>query len=172
MIEKIKNITLILLICMMYAMDSCSQSFPKGEKTVNIGIGIGGGIGFPVGISYEQAITDRISVGGYLAYAQEKETYGGIGDWKYTYILAAARGSYHLKVNSDKFDPYGGLMLGYNIASVKWNGSGAEPVSSSAGGVLWGIHIGSKYWFTDKIGAFAELGYGASVLSAGLSFRL
>ncbi|NGM64469.1 hypothetical protein [Sphingobacterium sp. SGR-19] len=169
---KIKNIAFITLACILYATTSAAQSFQKGDKMLNVGVGIAGGFGIPVGLSYEQAVSDRISVGAYAAFSTEKESFGDYGNWKYTHILAAARGSYHLKVNSTKFDPYGGIMLGYNIASVKWDGDDDAPFSTSAGGFLWAGHIGSRYWFSEKFGAFAEIGYGAAVLNIGVTFKL
>ena len=39
------------------------------------------------------------------------------------------------------------------------------------GGVRLGAFVGGKYYFNDKIGAFAELGYGISVLQIGLAGR-
>jgi len=148
-----------------------AQSFLKGQQTLHLGIGLGGGIGLPIGLGYEKAISDRIGVGAYAAFATEKESYGsGIG-WRYNYILATAKGSYHFAVKGEKLDPYAGLSLGYNIASVKWEGSGSAPFSSSAGGFLWGIHVGSRYWFSDKLGAFGELGYGISLLNVGVALK-
>jgi len=170
--NTLKTIGAVAMILLMGSNISFAQSFKRGDKLLNAGIGIGGGLGIPVGVSYEQAVSDRISVGGYLAYARKKESWNEYGEWKYTYILAAARGSYHFKVNSDRFDPYGGALLGYNVASVKWSGEGSEPVSASSGGLMWGVHIGTRYWASEKVGAFAEIGYGATLLNVGVAFRL
>jgi len=170
--NPIKTIGAAALVLLLGSNNSFAQSFKQGDKLLNAGVGIGGGLGIPVGVSYEHAVSDRISVGGYLAYARKKESYNEYGEWKYSYVLAAARGSYHLKVNSERFDPYGGAMLGYNVASVKWSGDGSEPVSASAGGFMWGVHIGTRYWASQKVGAFAELGYGATVLNVGVAFKL
>lgn len=170
--NTLKSIAALMLLFTMSCSASFGQSFQLGDKHLNLGIGFGGGLGIPIGLSYEQGVTNRISVGGYLAFATDKQSWGSAGQWKYTYILAAARGSYHLPVNSEKFDPYGGVMLGYNVSSVKWDGSGSEPLSSSAGGLLLGVHIGSRYWLTDKLGAFAEIGYGAGVLNVGVAIKL
>lgn len=169
--NAVKTIGVVAML-LLGSADSFAQSFKKGNGLINAGIGLGGGLGIPVGVSYEYAVSDRISAGGYLAYAREKESLNEYGEWKYSYILAAARGSYHLKVNSEKFDPYAGAMLGYNVASVKWHGEGSEPVSASAGGMMWGVHVGSRYWASQKVGAFAELGYGAAILNVGVAFRL
>ena len=35
----------------------------------------------------------------------------------YAYFVLGARAAYHLKLESPKIDPYGGIMLGYNIVS-------------------------------------------------------
>ncbi|WP_270087843.1 hypothetical protein [Sphingobacterium sp. SYP-B4668] len=170
--NTLKTIGAVTLILLIGSTRSFAQSFKRGDKLFNVGIGVGGGLGIPAGVSYEQAVSDRISVGGYLAYARKKESWNDYGEWKYSYLLAAARASYHLKVDSERFDPYGGIMLGYNVASVKWGGEGSEPISTSAGGLMWGVYVGSRYWASDKVGAFAEVGYGAAVLNLGVALRL
>ncbi|CDS93047.1 conserved exported hypothetical protein [Sphingobacterium sp. PM2-P1-29] len=170
--NALKTIGAAMMVLLLGSTHSFAQSFKKGDGLINVGVGLGGGLGIPVGVSYEHAVSDRISAGGYLAYAREKENWNGYGEWKYSYILAAARGSYHFRVSSERFDPYAGAMLGYNVASVKWDGEGSEPVSASAGGMMWGLHVGARYWASEKVGAFAEVGYGAAILNIGVAFRL
>ncbi|TYP96628.1 hypothetical protein BC792_105119 [Sphingobacterium allocomposti] len=169
---NIKKIACFTLAGILYATGSFAQSFQKGDRTLQVGVGIGGGFGIPVGLGYEHAVSDRIGIGAYAAFSTERESFGGYGNWRYTHILAAARGAYHIPVKSTKFDPYAGILLGYNIATVKWDGADEAPISASAGGFLWGAYVGSKYWFSDKIGAFAEVGYGLGVLNAGITFKL
>ncbi|MGJ1411566.1 hypothetical protein ACR78Z_18030 [Sphingobacterium thalpophilum] len=166
---KFKNILFMASLC--YAADSSAQSFQQGDNTINLSVGIGGSLGIPIGVSYEHAVHEQISVGVYGGYSGKKESLGDYGNWKYSHILLAGKSSYHLKVHS-KFDPYAGLMLGYNIASVKWDGADEVPVSASSGGFFWALHIGSKYWFNTKVGAFAEVGYGLGVLNVGMAFKL
>lgn len=144
----------------------------KDDRHLNIGLGVGGNLGMPIGISYEHGFTEKISGGIYLGYARKSESYDDAGQWKYSYLLVAARASYHFKVNTEKFDPYIGAVLGYNISSVKWQGDSEAPASSSAGDIVIGGHLGSRYWFTEKVGAFAELGYGVGILSLGITFKL
>src|SRR5690606_39601050 len=81
---KIKTIAFITLAYMLYTTSSPAQSFQKGDKIFNLGIGIGGGLGIPVGLSYEQAISDRISVGAYTAFSTEKESFGGYRSEEHT----------------------------------------------------------------------------------------
>ena len=167
---NLKKIALVVILTGFGMASSFAQTYSKGDNLVNAGIGIGGGFGTPIGLSYEHGFTDKISGGAYAAYAS-KTTPTGFGDFKYTYILTAARASYHFDLGVDKLDPYLGVILGYNIASAKWTGAGAMP-ANSAGGVIYGGHAGARYFFSEKIGIFAEAGYGVGNLNVGLTFKL
>jgi hypothetical protein len=50
-------------------------------------------------------------------------------------------------------------------------GTGFGGGSVAASAILYGAHLGARYYFTDNIGAHAELGYGISVLTLGASFK-
>ncbi|RZK37890.1 MAG: hypothetical protein EOO90_24055 [Pedobacter sp.] len=166
----LKKLTLILVLVGLGVSASFAQTYSKGDNLLNVGVGVGGGFGTPMGISFEHGFTDKISGGAYAAYAS-KTTPTGFGDFKYTYILTAARASYHFDFGVENLDPYLGVILGYNIASAKWNGTGAMP-ASSAGGVIYGGHAGARYFFSEKIGVFGEAGYGVGNLNIGLTFKL
>lgn len=165
----IKKLMTVIFITGVSISVSFAQTYNKGDNLLNVGIGVGGGFGTPIGLSFEHGFSDKISGGAYVAYASEKQNFG-FGEFKYTYILTAARASYHFDFGVEKLDPYIGAILGYNIASAKWSGAGAVP-PSSAGGVIYGGHAGARYYLTDKIGLFAEAGYGVGSLNAGLTFK-
>ena len=59
-----------------------------------MGIGLGGGFGTPIGLSFEHGFSDKISGGAYVAYASTSQSFG-IGKVNSTYILTEARASYH-----------------------------------------------------------------------------
>ncbi|MBW7845504.1 MAG: porin family protein [Bacteroidia bacterium] len=162
-----------------------AQSYEQGSSQLNIGLGLGStlsGAGFsttipPIGISYEYGLKEKISVGGYLGYAGSSNTVTyPSGDWKwnYNYIIIGARGSYHF-ATSDKLDPYAGVLLGYNAASTSVTKpagyTGPDITAASAGGLVYGFHLGARYYFTDKIGAFGEIGYGIAWLNLGLTMK-
>jgi len=44
--------------------------------------------------------------------------------------------------------------------------------SPTSGGLTWSGFLGARYQFKEKIGAFAELGYGVSFLNLGLRLKL
>ncbi len=67
-------------------------------------------------------------------------------------------------------------MLAYRAASFKDetnypNGVGSFSAGTYSGVSLTGL-IGARYYFTDKIGAYLEAGFGVSVLQLGLAVKL
>lgn len=182
--KKITNVfflTAMVLFAVQsaHAQSSDAQSFGAGSKVVNLQLGLGStlyGAGYkgsfpPISVSYEQAVADgKWGVGGYLATTGAKWG-SGSNYWKFSYTVIGARGAYHFYTN-DKIDSYGGLMLGYNIVSSKWKGEGSENnFKASASGVAYAFFVGGRYYFSEHIGASAELGYGVSVLNLGLAFK-
>jgi len=180
------KVLVVFLFCALFSGGLNAQNvFSKGDQNVNLGIGIGtvlGGSGYtttlpPLSISYEYGIKDELfdeksslGIGAYLGYASNKYEIGGYG-WKYNYTIFGVRGALHYQL-VDKLDTYGGLMLGYDNVSSKWSG-GQSTVGTAAAvsGLGWSLFIGGRYYFSDNIGAFAELGYGIAYLQLGVSFK-
>lgn len=156
-----KKILVAMLAIVTIGVTSVSaQEFKKGDNLLNLGIGLGGGFGTPLGASFEHGFTDQISAGVMATFSSTD-----LGAYKYTYIIAGARASYHFNFGVAKLDPYLGGMLGYNVASVD---NSSVP---AGGGIAYGGHVGARYYFSSKIGAFAEAGYGVANLTAGLAFK-
>ncbi|MDD4631201.1 MAG: hypothetical protein PHQ77_03035 [Proteiniphilum sp.] len=192
MMTKKTFMTLVLVVTSGALMSLQAQNlFSKGDKIANVGIGLGsyyGGDGYtssipPLSVSYEQGIIDglldgkaSIGVGGYMAYTANKwETISGnvTYGYKYSYFILGARGTFHYQF-IDKLDTYTGLMLGYNAVRSKFFGDSGSytPEASGASGIGYSAFIGARYHFSDKLAAFAEIGYGISALELGISFRL
>ncbi|MDR0422893.1 MAG: hypothetical protein LBH72_07780 [Proteiniphilum sp.] len=164
------------------------QLFTKGDNVVDVAVGLGsylGGAGYkqsipPISASYEHGIVSgllndkgSIGVGGYLAYtANEWSTkYGDLSyGYKYSYIIFGARGLLHYQLN--KLDTYAGLMLGYNMVNVKAIGEVTGGALALGSGFTYSTFIGARYYFTDKVAAFAEVGYGIAALELGVAFKL
>jgi len=178
-------VTLILFLLTVQFVQGQSLSFEKGSRTAQFGFGLGatfatGSVTMPpIQFRYEKAITDKISVGGILGYSSSKFKYEDV-DYiggnivykesaiKYSYLLIGARGNYHFETG-EKLDPYVGATLGYNKIGVGDTGYTGSDVAVS--GILLGAQIGANYYFSDKIGAWAELGYGISYLNVGLAYK-
>lgn len=147
-----------------------NNNFKKGDMVINAGIGLGstytwGGLSMPLGGGLEYGVTDlevgSIGVGGDLGFIS------GSG-LTITYI--GAKGSYHfnemLELENDDLDVYGGLGLYYR--HFNYSGIG----SSFGSGVMAGFHVGSRYYFADNIGGYAELGNNWGWLNIGVVFKM
>ncbi|GAB4030105.1 hypothetical protein [Spirosoma gilvum] len=149
-------------------------TYSRGHKNVYVNLGLGlatyyGG-GFPVGVSVEADVKNNFSVGGSIDYYHYNYYYSS----GYNFVYFGARGSYHLgealNVQSNSFDPYIGASLGFRYA-----GSGYSDYyyysSGYNSGVWVGLHLGSRFMFSPKVGAFAEVGYGVSAVKLGLTAK-
>ena len=177
-----------LFLLAMTSMQVKSQIFAVGDKDVNIGIGFGAtwysGVGYktkipPVSASLDLGLKDDIGpgvlgIGGYVGFSSYKwewntvYTYG----YKYTTIILAARGTYHLEL-VDKLDTYGGLLLGFRIVSSSYYGDIGYTYTGGAGsGLAYSFFAGGRYYFSDNIAVFGELGYGIAYLTLGITVKL
>ncbi|HEY1022182.1 MAG TPA: outer membrane beta-barrel protein [Flavisolibacter sp.] len=166
----------------LLAQDAAGTGFQdvKGMNVLNAGIGLGsyglsGTGGIPLVASFEHGFTKNISAGGTLGFIQQKFS----SDWKYTYLMIGARGSYHLneafKIANPNVDVYAGAGLLYRRFSVKYAHDDVDnqefDLNSSGGDFTVQLHAGARYFFNSKVGAFAELGYGISPLQLGVSVK-
>ncbi|MBL7966610.1 MAG: hypothetical protein JNK09_06380 [Prolixibacteraceae bacterium] len=184
---KLKSLLLVIVFAMSYLVSN-AQVVEKGEKILNLGVGLGtalySGSGYtgsvpPISGALEVVIKDdlfdgngAIGVGGYLGYAAYKWKYSGYDyGWKYSNIIVGPRGYLHYNL-IEQLDTYAGVMLGYNIVSSKWYGSGSSIGDASSGGVIFSGFIGARYFFNEKVAAMAELGSGIAYLNLGVAIKL
>jgi hypothetical protein len=172
------SLALILLITQLTAQKS---TFNKGDKVLNLGLGLGATYygGYYTSRmpsltgSFEVCVVDglienkgSIGVGGYVGFSSAKyENY-----YKTTNFVFGARGSFHYPL-VEKLDTYTGLLLGYNIFSYNYYDSSTPPYTGSTSGLASAWYIGARYYFNEKFSAMAELGYGVSVLTLGLGIK-
>jgi hypothetical protein len=168
--------------------NSYSPSVAKSKMLINAGIGYGFSIRYSLGIPPISASVDfrlpvkvPIMAGAFGAFS----TWGyntGSGDYKIdvTYINIGFGGqlAYHFNF-AEKLDVYTGMSLGYVIqtAGIKYGSAydnGYKPGGySGVSFLLWGSNVGARFFFTEKLGAYLELGYsGLQVASAGITFKL
>ena len=187
-----KKLLAILIIALftLSTLKAQESEFTLGAKVLSLGVGIGNTLysgsyytgGVPaISFSYEQAIKDEILEKGVIGiigsigynsykyrYTYSTYEYG----WNYSNIVISVGGSFHYPL-LDKLDTYGVIGLGYNISTTKEVGNNpGEDYSSSSGGVRFGIYVGGRYYFNDHFAAFAQVGYGITYLTFGVSYRL
>ncbi len=126
------------------------------------------------GVNYEYGMDiqnfGRVGIGGIFRY------WGYSSDnWNYSDVLIGAQGNYHFKLETDKFDPWLGLTLAYNSASVSWDGPVDIPhFEPSVGGFFLGIDAGARYWVSPTIAISGRLGFGSlsyGGLDVGVDFK-
>jgi len=182
-----KKVLLIVASMMMFVpfVHAQESMFNLGDKAINLGIGIGNTLYSgtfynsgvpPISISYEQGVADEvlekgvIGVLGYLGYNSYKYENLGWG-YKYSNIVIGAGGLFHYPL-IDRLDTYAGVLLGFNIVNATEFGT---PIgfdyNASSGGFVFSGFVGARYFFTDNIAAFAQVGYGIAYLTLGVSFK-
>jgi hypothetical protein len=188
-----KKSGLILTILMFIGLGQMNgQAFDKGTKVVAFGIGIGSSLGSfshtsqipALSLQYEQGIWEAgsdgvISLGGYVGYKSfNQKSSAGNFDFtsKWNYTIIGIRSAYHYQgLENERIDLYGGLMLGYYILKYTYedNTGSSSPIGSGNYGSSAGltIYLGGRYYLTDNIAAFVELGYGVSYLNLGINLR-
>jgi hypothetical protein len=166
-----------------------APSFAKGTVAVSLGIGLGIGYGYStafggslksspaLSLSAEKGIVEGIGPGiisvggllGYKSYSYEWADYKS--SWKNIYV--SARGAYHYNfTDNPKIDTYAGVSLAARIEKYSTNYSGVAYNDSYGNTSLEaGIFLGGRYLLTEKIGAFAELGYDMSYLKLGATAK-
>jgi hypothetical protein len=167
--------------------DSYAPGIDESKVLINAGVGYGFSsysMGIPpisVSADFKLPINLPITVGGMAAFS----TWGystGSGDRAidvtYLNIGFGVRGAYHFNFVKN-LDAYAGLTLGYVIqtADVKYgsayDGNGIRPSYDGVSYLLYGFNIGARYFFTNNIGAYLELGYsGLQNASIGLSIKI
>ena len=171
-----KKITLFLfsflLIIILNNHDSNAQAYQDGDINVGAAIGIAsrlvGNSGLPIAIHAEKGFHEAISAGLYVSYASYNYSF-----WKYTYFIAGIRGAYHFASVidiPDELDLYGGAMLFYQNVTVKEREITGFS-ASSPGSVGLGIYVGGRYYFTDNVAGFLEIGTGIAILQLGATLK-
>lgn len=174
------SLTILLLIAGTITQ---AQQFRQGTTVANLGIGLGtslGGLGKvrpAISLSIDRGVWDVggpgvVSLGGYVGNTGYKYTdLGYTAKWNYTII--GLRGAYHYNgfSNIPDLDVYGGAMLGYNIARYSSDTNDDLLANSYGSGIGLSGFIGGRWFFTEKLGVHAELGYGVSILAIGLTYK-
>jgi len=160
----------------VFAEETWWNSYAPGVRDnnlfINAGIGFGPTGGYNMGIppislsvDYKLPIDLPITVGGFATFGTWRYSYLNT-NVTYTNIGIGARGMYHFNF-LDNLDLYAGLNLGYVIQTSN------QTQYSGSSFFLWGFNTGARYFFTENLGAYLELGYsGLNYISTGVTFKL
>jgi hypothetical protein len=148
-----------------------------GAKTTSIG---------PVGLRAEYMVSNVVGVGGDLQLSRYTSLWterkydrwsGAYYDYyykvKWTRIRVMARVAFHFAV-SRAVDPYLGISGGTRIESIFTETNGSSYKEDESGvDLAVRLALGTRFFFTPNIGAFAEVGvFGGGLFHVGLSIKL
>lgn len=198
-----KNILFVLLPLFFFTLTSVNaqnnQVYKKGNFNTSIGIGLlptyfadNATVNMmPVNIKIGYNIKDHFNVNLYTGFSSStskvvKDFEGNSRNYKNNFLMVGLRSELHA-VKSEKFDIYGGFMLGYNKAFITETiyekgdtestidvPSTSKPTNFKPSGskVLFSGFIGATYFVKPKLGIYAEVGYGVSLVNVGIAFKL
>jgi hypothetical protein len=181
-----KKYLIFIFLYSVITTNHFGQVFNIRDLDLNLGAGAGFNLysgNFIVGIpplsaSIDYGLNDSygpgvIGIGGFAGYSTFKDSYfPGISEsgHKYSALFIGLKSSYHLELIK-KLDTYATLNLYYvNLTAKPYGAIETEKDIKSKPNLS--LVVGSKYFFTDKLALFAEVGYNSSWLTAGVSFRL
>ena len=188
-----KKLFTLMLVMMAFCFNQKLQAqvFTEGSNVINAGIGFGGIYSYGYTASFSPAINLSFEhgfkqigpgiVGIGLKYghigAKYHETSGSYNyDWKWSNNVPAIRVTYHPDfLAGDDWEVYGAADIGlwmwketYSDNDPTWdynyNNSASTPVVY--------FQVGGRYYFTNSIGVFAELGYDVTYFKGGLAINL
>jgi len=195
--KKPLQILLLVSILALSAAHASAQAWQRDSKVLSLGIGASdffhidryyynyNGVGYDhswytpvtgqinfqgefgihkyVGLGFTTGIGGRGSL--YSGYGGEMNIpIGMIANFHFFQLISDRTGK---SIHADKVDVYAGANIGSGIAIAYYSGdTRLEPI------VFGGLHVGVRYYFAPKIGVNAELGWGKSIVNAGLVFKL
>lgn len=145
---------------------------------INVGIGAGNlpyKTSLPaISASAEYELANiPLSVGAYFGitgYSEDTTIFTTTYTYKGTRTGIGAKASYHFNFIRN-FDPYVSLVLGWLVWSEEHTAAGVTRKYDYSR-FFPAYNIGARYFFTNSIGAYLELGYSAvSIASVGLAVK-
>jgi hypothetical protein len=159
-----KLLLLSVLVVVGFLVKAQEPLFYKGDKLINIGLGMGSYV-TNLSLSGEMGVMDgvadkgTIGLGGIVGFGS---SFLNTSWTSRTSFAAAARGTFHYPF-IEKLDTYGGLSLGFRYTIWQYSTNYLRPMG--------GVFLGGRYYFSDSMSFFGEIGAGIDYLTVGLSYK-
>ncbi len=165
-----------------------AQTTSKGDLTANAGIGLlptyfmdlNETVTPPIQLGLDYKLADALSIGAFAGYSDYKGQVIENSDGSiYTANTKSKMAGVRLAVNTinmDKWEVYGGFQLAYSLPDVEYitiePGEQRFPRPKVREGFVYSGFVGVTGYVTERIGFFGELGYGVSLINAGVKTKL
>ncbi len=196
--KTISTITLVATL-VLSANNSSAQAFEEGTSSASIGYGFvnfGNTVlnayeseaGFtastlgPLFAKYEYAVSDKFGIGLNVSFLSGKaewtsEDFNGTSTDIYNNSVKRTGYNIMMRFNwhfgdHDIIDPYFGLAAGYRSNNWEFTSTDPDFVSTETGNLIpFGIEatFGTRFLFTDNLGAYVELGLARAFFQVGLT---
>jgi hypothetical protein len=191
MAKKMVLVAVLVMISAggLFALDW--QAFPDPIKPGNFMINAGIGFGAPLqgsmvippltaSVDYAMPVGLPFTVGALVGFTTSEDTYtagpyGYTAD--YTGFAMAGRFGYHPDLGVKNLNVSATIALGYYLYTAKasyndWPDALAKIKPKDYSQFYLGLNIGGRYFFTNNVGAFLDLGYSAlTFVTAGVTFK-
>lgn len=175
--KNFKLSALLFALVALVSFSSQAQTFKRGDKILNAGVGL---LYLGAYANAEFAIEDNIGIGpmvGYTYYNAGVLT-GYAGDYSYGQFRVGARGAYHLgdvlNLRDNSVDPYvavgAGLLFDRN--NYTYNTGTGNVTYGTRTGIFINPRAGARFPLGNNLSGFAEVGWGGSWVTAGISLGL
>lgn len=191
---------LALLLCVLASclttLTAQNTRFEKGDIEISAGVGVlptffadqSKTIVPPLSARIGYRVSNNLSLAAYAAFSSSETNQidlpdGSVTHYENDFLIVGIRGAAHTN-RLDNWDIYGGFLLGYNIPEVTENrtfntNGDAAPVEDAPSfsrppenTFTYSGFVGASYYFGKRLGAFAEVGYGISLLNVGLNLKI
>jgi hypothetical protein len=154
-----------------------TQIVKKGYTDIGATVGLGGlgEAGLSVGGRFEKAFKDLPDYGnGTLGIGLSAEVYSyDFGsNYTYRYIPLGATVNYHFNLSNKKLVPFLGLGLGYSILNCSYDGPTGGIDLCPNSDIYFIGRAGARYFMSEKLALYGDVGAGAATLNLGVMFRL
>ena len=134
----------------------------------------------PIQLGVDYKLANAVSIGAFAGYSDYKsEAIENLDGSVYATATKSKMAGVRLGVNTtnmDKWEVYGGFQLAYALPDVEYTilvaGEQRFPRPKVREGFVYSGFIGVTGFVTDRIGLFGEVGYGISLINAGVKTKL
>lgn len=173
-----KTVTTALLISLstlVFAQNDTQSSTSNGGHYQGVGqLNVGIGVGFNHGSGGIVADYEFLQLGQDFTMAAAVSYYGYDTYYaKYSTLGLGVRFRWYadrvLGITSNKWDVFASGDVGFGISSTNYHSGYENYGGNGVSPIYWGLGIGTKYHFNEKIGLHAIIGTGAQI---GITFGL
>jgi hypothetical protein len=143
----------------------------KGDIIVGARLALIDAYDAPVGFIVNPHFPTSLGLAASLAYSGYSKNYG-FGEYNYSNFEIMTHAIYHVNlIKKIPMDTYVVLSLGFNIESSDLDVGVGGDAPDRNGGFKIGTSVGARYYFTNRLAAVGELGFGMGLLRLGMDFK-